>query len=108
MTESYTQRDGQRLFQEDRTAALADPQFRAIYEEEATQKELWLQLIEARKRTGLTQAEVAGRMGVSQAQVARIEKRGYDSYTLRTLRRYLDALGNHLSLKVAIEDGLPG
>ncbi|MDQ1300264.1 MAG: hypothetical protein QG637_181 [Chloroflexota bacterium] len=88
--------------------ALADPQFRVIYDEEATRKELWLQLTEARQRTGLTQAQVAGRMGVSQAQVARIEKRGYDSYTLRTLRRYLDALGSHFSLKVAVENGLPG
>jgi len=105
MTDLYTQKDGQRLFQEDRVLALADPQFKAIYEEEAIQKELWLQLVEARKRTGLTQEQVAGRMGISQAQVARIEKRGYDSYTLRTLRRYLEALGSHFSLKVAVETG---
>ncbi len=63
MTELYTQRDGQRLFREDRALALTDPRFRAIYEEEATQKELWLQLVEARKTTGLTQEQVAGRMG---------------------------------------------
>ena len=105
MTDLYTQKDGQRLFQEDRVLALADPQFKAIYEEEAIQKELWLQLVEARKRTGLTQEQVAGRMGISQAQVARIEKRGYDSYTLRTLRRSLEALGSHFSLKVAVETG---
>jgi hypothetical protein len=40
--------------------------------------------------------------------VARIEKRGYDNYTLRTLRRYLDALGSHFLLTVSVEDGLPG
>ena len=108
MTESYTQRDGQRLFREDRALALTDPQFRAIYEEEATQKELWLQLVEARKTTGLTQEQVAGRMGISQAQVARIEKRGYANYTLRTLRRYLDALGSHFLLRIEVEDGLSG
>lgn len=108
MTELYTQKDGQRLFREDRALALTDPQFRAIYEEEATQKELWLQLVEARKTTGLTQEQVAGRMGISQAQVARIEKRGYANYTLQTLRRYLDALGSHFALRVAVEDGLSG
>ena len=48
--------------------------------------------MEARQQTGLTQAEVAKRLGVSQAQVARIEKRGYESYTLNTLRRYPQAL----------------
>ena len=48
-----------------------------------------MQLVEARQAAGLTQAELAERLGVSQAQVARIEKRGYDAYTLITLRRYV-------------------
>jgi transcriptional regulator with XRE-family HTH domain len=43
------------------------------------EKELWLQLVEARQAAGITQAELAKRLGVSQAQVARIEKCGYDS-----------------------------
>ena len=93
----YTQKDGQRLFEEDRARALADPEFRAIYEEEAKKKELWLQLVEARQAVGLTQQEVAKRLGVSQAQVARIEKRGYESYALRTLQRYVEALGDQLT-----------
>jgi len=45
---------------------------------------------------------LAERLGVSQAQVARIEKRGYDSYTLTTLRRYVEALGEGYSLEVSI------
>jgi transcriptional regulator with XRE-family HTH domain len=59
-----------------------------------------LQLVEARQDAGLSQAEVAKRLGVSQAQVARIEKRGYDAYTLNTLRRYVQALGDEFSLEV--------
>jgi len=39
---------------------------------------------------------------VSQAQVARIEKRGYDAYTLNTLRRYVQALGEEFSLEVSV------
>jgi DNA-directed RNA polymerase specialized sigma subunit len=102
MTEKYTQKDGRRLYEEDRAQALADPEFRRIYEEEAKKKELWLQLVEARHAAGLTQQEVAARMGVSQAQVARIERRGYESYTLRTLERYLAALGDRFTLEVAV------
>lgn len=45
---------------------------------------------------------MAQRLGVSQAQVARIEKRGYDAYTLNTLRRYVKALGEGFSLEVRI------
>ena len=81
---------------------LANPEFRAIYEEEAAKKELWLQLVEARQKAGLTQAELARRLGVSQAQVARMEKRGYDAYTLNSLRRYVQALGEGFSLDIAL------
>ena len=81
---------------------MADPEFRRVYEEESAKKELWLQLVEARQAAGLTQAEVANRLGVSQAQVARIEKRGYDAYTLTTLRRYVSALGDDFSLQVSV------
>ena len=44
----------------------------------------------------------AARLGVSQAQVARIEKRGYDAYTLNSLRRYVQALGGQFSLEVRV------
>ncbi len=67
--------EGQQAYQEWRDSLLADPESRAIYEEEAAKKDLWLQLVEARQKAGLTQAELARRLGVSQAQVARMEKR---------------------------------
>jgi len=81
---------------------LADPERRALYEQEAAKSELWLQLVEARQAAGLTQKQMAERMGVSQAQVARIEKEGYDAYTLNTLRRYVAALGEGFWLEVRI------
>lgn len=85
-----------------RAELLADPEMQSMYEAEAAKKELWLQLVEARQAAGLTQAELAKRLGVSQAQVARIEKRGYDAYTLNTLRRYVRALGDDFQLDVQI------
>lgn len=102
--------EGERAYRRWRDGFLADPENRRIYEEEAAKKDLWLQLVEARQAAGLTQAEMATRLGVSQAQVARIEKRGYDAYTLTTLRRYVQALGGDFSLQVAVrrtEDARP-
>lgn len=81
---------------------LADPKRRALYEEEAAKSELWLQLVVARRQAGLTQKQMAERIGVTQSQVARIEKAGYDSYTLNTLRRYVAALGEGYTLEVKI------
>jgi DNA-binding XRE family transcriptional regulator len=93
---------GQKSYQLWREKLMADPAFRKVYEEEAAKGSLWLQLVEARQAAGLTQEELAKRLGVSQAQVARIEKRGYDSYTVNTLRRYVEALGSEFSLEIRV------
>jgi DNA-binding XRE family transcriptional regulator len=95
--------EGQRQYDAYWDQQFADPEFRRVYAEEASKKELWLQLVEARQAAGLTQVELAQRLGVSQAQVARVEKRGYDAYTLNTLRRYVDALGEGFTLEVRVQ-----
>lgn len=95
--------EGQRSYQQWRDSFLSNPENRRIYEEESAKKDLWLQLVEARQKAGLTQQELAKKLGVSQAQVARIEKRGYDAYSLNSLRRYVQALGKDFSLKVTIQ-----
>lgn len=106
MTLEQQQRDylaeGKARYQRWADSLVATEEGRRLYEEEAAKKELWLQLVEARHAAGLTQAELAKRLGVSQAQVARIEKRGYDAYTLNTLRRYVQALGKGFALEVRV------
>jgi predicted XRE-type DNA-binding protein len=97
-----TMSEGDRRYCEYRDKQMADAKFRAIYEEEAAKKELWMQLVVARQAAGLTQAELAKRLGVSQAQVARLEKKGYEDYTLNSLRRYVEALGAEFRLEVKV------
>ena len=93
---------GRESYQRWRDELMATPGYEELYEEEAAKKELWLQLSEARQAAGLTQAEVAKRLGITQSQVSRIEKRGYDAYTLNTLRKYVKALGNSFGLEVRV------
>ena len=60
-------------------------------------------LLKARAAAGLTQAEVASRMGVSQPVVARIESslgKKDHSPSLNTLRRYADAGGMKLVIQM--------
>lgn len=82
--EKYTQKDGRRLFEEDKARALADPEFRAIYEVESHKKELWLQLVEARQAAGLTQKETLLKpINVSEYEAlaqARVEPTAWDFY----------------------------
>ncbi len=80
----------------------ATPGYRQVYDDEAAKSELWLQLVEARQEAGLTQRQLAKRLGVSQAQIARLEKRGYEDYTLNSLRRYVQALGDNFHLEVHV------
>lgn len=49
-------------------------------------------IAEARKKAGLTQSQLAARMGVPQSQISRIEKNP-DRSTLRTMKRIAAALG---------------
>jgi transcriptional regulator with XRE-family HTH domain len=51
----------------------------------------------ARSRSGLTQAELARRLGTSQAAVAQLERAGSNP-TVRTLERALRAAGHRLDL----------
>jgi len=93
---------GKQSYQRWKESLRENPEYQEIYEEEAAKSELWMQLAEARYMAGLTQAEMAERLGVSQAQVSRIEQRGYDAHTVRTLRRYVEALGDGFVLEVRI------
>ena len=55
-------------------------------------------LIDARKKAGLTQAEVARRMNIPQSAVVRLES-GAHSPTLTTLSRYAMAVGVKLEVR---------
>ena len=56
-------------------------------------------LVEARRRSGLAQAELADRAGTSQPAVARLE-RGRSSPTLSTLERLVRAAGFDLRIEL--------
>jgi transcriptional regulator with XRE-family HTH domain len=59
-------------------------------------------LAEERKRRGLTQAQLAGVMGITPGRVSQIE-RGEVS-TLNAIARYVEALGGRLDLVASFDD----
>ena len=81
----------------------ADPKFAKAYDALDDEFAALAALLKARTAAGLTQAEVASRMGVSQPVVARIEaslgKKDH-SPSLNTLRRYADACGMKLVIQM--------
>jgi ribosome-binding protein aMBF1 (putative translation factor) len=75
-----------------------EPAYRAEYEALEEEYQLARALIEARTRAGLTQEELAARMGTAQPVVARLES-GRASPSMRTLRRFAEATGTRLRVR---------
>ena len=80
-----------------------DPEFKVAYDAREDEFAALAALLEARTQAGLTQAEVARRMGVSQPVLARIESslgKQDHSPSLHTLRRYAKACGMELQIRM--------
>ncbi len=82
-----------------RAKMMREPEFREAIAEPDPKFEIYAALTRARAESGLSQLEVARRMGTSQPAVARIEA-GTHSPTLSTLRAYVEALGAKLEIRV--------
>lgn len=63
------------------------------------------ELKEARKEQDVTQKQLAERMGVSQKRVSVLESGGVDKTEVRTLRKYLQAIGGRLQVNAIMPDG---
>lgn len=89
--------------------AMKRPGFKEAYAESQEDLAFFMECVEARRRMGLTQGDVAKRMGTSIAAVSRIEAAGDRSYkpspSILTLQRYATALGCKLVLKLEPLEG---
>ncbi|CUW41779.1 Putative transcriptional regulator [Magnetospirillum sp. XM-1] len=81
---------------------LADPEVKAEYDRLAPEFEIAETLIRARQRAGLSQAELAKRMGTTQSVVARLES-GRSLPSSTSLARFAAATGSRLHVEL-----LPG
>lgn len=78
---------------------LADPAARAEYDALAPEFEIAVELLKARLRAGLSQTELAARMGTSQSAIARLES-GQQLPSTKTLLRFAGATGNRFHIKL--------
>lgn len=82
---------------------MKNPEFRAEYERiEREEMPMLDAILKARAEAGMTQAEVAERMGTKAPAVARLESSlvsGKHSPSLSTLRKYAAALGKRLEVR---------
>lgn len=79
---------------------LADPEVRREYDALAPEFEIALELLRARKRSGLSQIELAQRMNTSQSAIARLES-GQTLPSTKTLLRFAEATGSKIQVRLS-------
>src|ERR1035437_5622244 len=84
--------------------ALARTEVKAEYERLKEEFKFLDEFLKARAAAGLTQADVAERIGTTQSAVARMEAgSGKHSPSIATLRKYAHALGCRIELRLVKE-----
>jgi ribosome-binding protein aMBF1 (putative translation factor) len=81
-------------------ALLVDEKAKAEYEALAPEFEISAELVKARLRAGLSQAELAARMGTSQSAIARLES-GQTLPSTKTLLRFAEATGSKFHIRLS-------
>ena len=81
-----------------------EPKYRKAYEGLEEEFVLASAVIDARKRAGLTQQELAKKMGTTQPVVARLES-GRVRPSMRTLERFAKATGSRLLISFEPREG---
>ena len=83
--------------------ALKKKNVRAMYEALEPEFSLLRELLNARQKAGVSQAEIAKLMGTKAPAITRLESSlgsGKHSPSIATLKKYANALGCHLEIKL--------
>jgi transcriptional regulator with XRE-family HTH domain len=83
-------------FEKLKARLLANPRVKAEYDALASEFEIAAELLRARLRAGLSQAELAARMGT----IARLEN-GHTLPSIKTLLRYAEATGSKFQVRLS-------
>jgi ribosome-binding protein aMBF1 (putative translation factor) len=79
---------------------LKNPKFKKYYDEYGRQLEIAYRILELRKSKGLSQKDLAEKVGTKQSNIARIES-GKQNFSIGTLERIAKVLG--CGLKISLD-----
>jgi transcriptional regulator with XRE-family HTH domain len=77
----------------------SDPERRAAYEEELLNAEIAALLYRLRTQAGMSQRELAKRVGTTASVICRLEDADYEGHSLSMLRRIAAALDRRLEIR---------
>jgi transcriptional regulator with XRE-family HTH domain len=79
---------------------LRDKEFAKRFRKAGEAWDVAIQLARLRRKTGLSQKELAKRVGTSQQQISRLESPSYEGHTLSMLRRVAEVLGAKVRVEI--------
>lgn len=82
-----------------------DREMREMIEQETVNALVAQAIYDARKKAGLTQKQLAERIGTKQPVISQIEDAGYEGHSLSMLRRIATALDRRIEIKLVPIDG---
>ena len=97
----------ERTLKQFKTHALSKPSVRKAYDQLSDEFAFLDEVLKARTASGLTQAEVAARVGTTQSAIARLESpTSSHSPSVGTLQKYAKALGFKVEIRLVPDAGL--
>lgn len=78
---------------------LRDPEFRKAFKRERARVEVAYTIAQLRKKSRISQRELAEKLGTTQSVVARMET-GQQNFTLETLQKIADAFRKRLKVEL--------
>lgn len=79
---------------------LKDPDFAVRFKKAGEAWGVALQIAALREESGLSQKELAKRVGTSQQQISRLESPSYEGHSLSMIRRVAEALGATVRVQI--------
>lgn len=76
-----------------------NPKREAEYEEEVVNAEIARKIYDLRTKAGLTQQELAERVGTSKSAICRLEDADYEGHSLSMLKRIAEALDKRVEIR---------
>lgn len=86
---------------------LESPEFAERFGKAGEAWDVAIQLASLRKESGLSQKELAKKVGTSQQQISRLESPSYEGHSLSMLRRVAGVLGASIRVEIQREKSRP-
>jgi len=76
-----------------------DPELQRVFEEEVANREVAHQIFQLRQDAGLSQVELARRVGTTQSVISRLEDADYEGHSLAMLNRIAAAVERRVEIR---------